>query len=84
MRVSRRPASARSTSGQTILYGADGTLLFSGGITGSRGHAGDNDGRAGLVALLTRAGRGQTRTKVFGCPLVSRGRLNMNPQESAA
>jgi hypothetical protein len=61
------------TSGQTFLYGADGTLLFSGGITGSRGHAGDNDGRKGLVALLTRAGRGQTRTKVFGCPLVSRG-----------
>ena len=62
-----------STSGQTLLYAADGSLLFSGGITGSRGHAGDNDGRAGLVALLTRAGRGQTRTNVFGCPLFARG-----------
>lgn len=62
-----------STSGQTLLYGADGTLLFSGGITGSRGHAGDNDGRASLVALLTRAGRAQTHTNVFGCPLFARG-----------
>jgi hypothetical protein len=62
-----------STSGQTLLYGADGSLLFSGGITGSRGHAGDNEGRAGLLALLTRTGRGQTRTNVFGCPLFARG-----------
>jgi hypothetical protein len=61
------------TSGQTLLYGADGALLFSGGITGSRGHAGDNDGRAGLIAQLTRTGRGQTRTSVFGCPLFARG-----------
>ena len=62
-----------STSGQTLLYAADGTLLFSGGITGSRGHAGDNDGRSSLVALLTRAGRGQSHTNVFGCPLFARG-----------
>lgn len=62
-----------STSGQTLLYDTGGRLLFSGGITGSRGHAGDNDGRAGLVALLTRSGNGQTRTNVFGCPLFARG-----------
>jgi hypothetical protein len=62
-----------STSGQTLLYGADGRLLFSGGITGSRGHAGDNEGRAGLVALLTRTGSAQTHTSVFGCPLFARG-----------
>jgi hypothetical protein len=62
-----------STSGQTLLYSADGRLLFSGGITGSRGHAGDNEGRDGLVALLTRAGSGRTRASVFGCPLFARG-----------
>lgn len=33
-----------ATSGQTMLYDANGRLLFSGGITGSRGHAGDNAG----------------------------------------
>jgi hypothetical protein len=57
------------TSGQTMLYDATGRLLFSGGITGSRGHAGNNEGRAGLLALLTRASGGKTRTSVFGCPL---------------
>jgi hypothetical protein len=62
-----------ATSGQTLLYNADGRLLFSGGITGSRGHAGDNEGRAGLVALLRREGSGPARTSVFGCPLFARG-----------
>src|ERR1043166_7465345 len=42
-----------STSGQTILYDAGGNLLFHGGITSARGHAGDNDGRAAIVSLLT-------------------------------
>ncbi len=46
------------TSGQTLLYDERGTLAFSGGITGSRGHAGDNAGRASLLALINRrAGR---------------------------
>jgi hypothetical protein len=57
------------TSGQTFLYDARGTLLFSGGITGARGHAGDNAGRASIVALLNRAGAATTSTNVFGCSL---------------
>ena len=36
-----------TTSGQTLLYNAAGELLFSGGITLARGHAGDNPGRGG-------------------------------------
>jgi hypothetical protein len=57
------------TSGQTLLYGADGRLLFSGGITGSRGHSGDNAGRDSVVSLVNvgAAERGETFT--FGCPL---------------
>ena len=39
------------TSGQTLLY-ADGRLLFKGGITGFRGHAGDNAGRDAISGLL--------------------------------
>lgn len=62
-----------STSGQTLLYDANGALLFSGGITGARGHAGDNDGRSSLVALLSKAGNATTGTRVFGCPLFARG-----------
>jgi hypothetical protein len=57
------------TSGQTALYGADGRLLFSGGITGSRGHSGDNAGRSSIVALLTASPAAQRETPVFGCPL---------------
>jgi hypothetical protein len=40
------------TSGRTLLFGADGRLLFSGGITASQGHAGDNAGERAIVALL--------------------------------
>ncbi len=58
-----------ATSGQTLLYGADGSLRFSGGITGSRAHAGDNAGRRSLVALLSRERNRAPTTSVFGCPL---------------
>lgn len=59
------------TSGQTFLYAADRTLLFSGGITSARGHVGDNAGRASILALLNHAGPSQAGTPVFGCPLFS-------------
>jgi hypothetical protein len=61
------------TSGQTLLYDARRALVFSGGITGSRGHAGDNEGSAALTALLTRGQSNRSGTSVFGCPLFSRG-----------
>jgi hypothetical protein len=58
-----------ATSGHVLLYGASGKLLFSGGITGSRGHVGENAGRNAVVAILSGgqyAGRGNA---TFGCPL---------------
>ena len=59
-----------ATSGQVIVYDAGGSLLFSGGITPSRGHAGDNAGRDTVVALLTGSGApAAARTPVFGCSL---------------
>ena len=57
------------TSGQTVLYDASGVLMFSGGITGARGHAGDNAGRASLVSLLNQRTADRSSTSVFGCPL---------------
>jgi hypothetical protein len=57
------------TSGQTMLYDAHGALVFSGGITGSRGHAGDNDGEQTLVALLSGREPQRRTTSVFGCPI---------------
>jgi hypothetical protein len=60
------------TSGQTLLYEATGELVFSGGITGARGHAGDNAGRAALIAILDRKEPNRRATSVFGCSLFSR------------
>jgi hypothetical protein len=58
------------TSGQTILYAPDGRLLFQGGITQCRGHAGDNPGRSALVALLEHKTFSPVETPVFGCALL--------------
>jgi hypothetical protein len=59
------------TSGETRLYRSDGQLVFRGGITGGRGHAGDNPGRAALLAAM-RAGTDNPPlavSPVFGCAL---------------
>jgi hypothetical protein len=58
-----------ATSGQTLLYDANGRLLFSGGITGSRGHSGDNPGQASIISLVNSGAAERTETAVFGCPL---------------
>ena len=57
------------TSGHTLLYAADGQLLFSGGITASRGHAGDNAGAAAIVSLAQGQTPDRAETFVFGCSL---------------
>ena len=62
-----------ATSGQTTLYDREGALLFSGGITSARGHAGDNAGRTAVVSLLTMDEAEQKQTPVFGCPLFAEG-----------
>src|SRR6185312_5633920 len=61
-----------ATSGQALLYSADGRLLFSGGITESRGHSGDNAGRSAITSIvLGSAARPKTplHTPVYGCSL---------------
>jgi hypothetical protein len=63
-----------TTSGTVMLYGADGKLQFRGGITGSRGHEGENFGLSELRALLVGTPRLPTAktSKVFGCALWNR------------
>lgn len=61
-------------SGQTLLYGTDGRLLFKGGITSSRGHSGSNAGRSALEAILLKGSSNLRQTPVFGCSLRSPGR----------
>ncbi|MCA9021412.1 MAG: hypothetical protein KDA74_14785 [Planctomycetaceae bacterium] len=59
-----------TTSGYTLLYNTQGNLLFHGGITGSRGHAGDNAGRSAIESILLQGTAEQDETFTFGCPLL--------------
>jgi hypothetical protein len=58
-----------ATSGQTFLYDKSGAVIFSGGITGSRAHAGENAGELALISLLTTGQADLRASSVFGCPL---------------
>jgi hypothetical protein len=60
------------TSGHTFLYDRAGVLRFSGGITASRGHAGDNVGESSLISIVEKQKSPITATRVFGCSLVDR------------
>lgn len=66
------------TSGHTVLFDNEGRLLFSGGITGSRGHSGDNAGRSAIVSLLRNHRADRAQTSVFGCSLVDRRQMADN------
>lgn len=57
------------TSGSVLLYSPNGRLLFKGGITSSRGHAGDNAGGDRIVSLLGGEDNGLKQTPVYGCCL---------------
>ena len=57
------------TSGTSLLYGTTGELLFSGGITASRGHVGDNAGVETIVRRVLDEPTSGGDTPVFGCPL---------------
>ena len=57
------------TSGHIVVYDARGELRFQGGITGSRGHAGDNAGESAIVSLLAGQDTGLKETRVYGCAL---------------
>ena len=59
-----------ATSGQALLFDRDGHRLFSGGITGARGHAGENVGRNYVIALARGEVCAATTTPVFGCSLL--------------
>ena len=58
-----------AVSGQALLYDVEGRLLFSGGITASRGHSGDNAGRSAIGSLVTTGTAERAGTPVFGCSL---------------
>jgi len=57
------------TSGHVLLFNDHGTLLFSGGVTGARGHPGPSKGNLSLAAWLTPGEAADSEALVFGCPL---------------
>lgn len=59
------------TSGYVLLYNPSGQLLFRGGITGSRGHAGDNIGESAVISLASGKPAAVTQTPVYGCSLLT-------------
>ena len=68
-----------ATSGETLLYAPSGRLLYGGGLTGARGHEGDNAGLFAVAALLQAGPNTRNKAKlgkarpvqqpVYGCPL---------------
>jgi hypothetical protein len=58
------------TSGHTLLFDVDGRRLFDGGITASRGHAGDNVGHSAIMSLVNKHTTGRAQTHIYGCSLV--------------
>lgn len=56
-----------STSGHLLVYGARGELIFSGGVTPSRGHRGPNDGRTAIEQWFRFGVASRSSHSVFGC-----------------
>lgn len=57
------------TSGEIVLYGRGGQMLFQGGVTPERAHVGASKGKDALERALFREDRQGGMTQVFGCPI---------------
>jgi hypothetical protein len=66
-------------SGEVLLYGRSGELLFRGGITPGRGHPGDSLGRQRLLAILAGNQTDRTDAPTFGCNLDTRANNRRDP-----
>jgi hypothetical protein len=62
-----------ATSGQALLYDAEGLLQFSGGITMVRGHRGKSAGYERIVALANGRPADAATSPVFGCAMHTPG-----------
>lgn len=58
-----------ATSGQAMLFDAGGQRVFRGGLTNTRGHAGQSMGCRVIQAMLHGESVACVDTAVFGCPL---------------
>lgn len=67
-----------TTSGHILIYDASGRLCFSGGVTGSRGHWGDNYNESSALSVLKNGWSGASIHPVYGCPLQSATRASVS------
>lgn len=58
------------TSGEVLLYDAEGQLRFHGGLTPSRGHSGPGRGVEAVLALAAGQQIAFSSTPTFGCSLL--------------
>jgi len=58
-----------ATSGEIVLYAADGHLLFQGGITPMRSQTGRSAGAEALRNALATGATQRKAASVFGCPI---------------
>lgn len=58
-----------TTSGAVCLYDKKGNLRYSGGITASRGHEGDNHGKSIILSQVFGKTTGIVKGIVYGCPI---------------
>jgi len=65
------------TSGHALLYDRKGRLLFSGGITGARGHIGTNSGETAVAAFIETGHAPRMCSPVYGCPLGQATTINV-------
>ncbi len=75
------------TSGHVLLYSSEGRLLFGGGLTASRGHAGPSAGQDALRECLRTSVATDRRYPVFGCSIQANGLSNLRseiPSQSRA
>ncbi len=64
-----------TTSGHVVVYSPEGRLLYSGGITPSRGHAGDSVGLTAITELLRNERPTVSTAPTFGCSLQSKSSI---------
>lgn len=57
------------TSGQVLLFDAQGAVRFSGGVTIARGHAGDNAGSQIIITFVISGQISAASSPVYGCSL---------------
>jgi hypothetical protein len=59
------------TSGATVLYAADGALLFAGGLTTARGHEGEGPSTHAILAAVRAPSAHLAEAPTFGCSITS-------------